>query len=107
MYQGTIFSEIYSDQNLSRRLVQNVGHVKHAAWRAIKSRQVVINHARGFFDFRVSKFAKNDDDDGHFIQKFFYVDNIDRDIDITASTTKGSDSWFSIRSTGTELVLEV
>ena len=84
-----------------------VGHVKHAAWRAIKSRQVVINHARGFFDFCVSKFAKNDDDGGHFIQKFFYVDNIDRDIDITASTTKGSDSWFSVRSTGTELVLEV
>ena len=84
-----------------------VGRVKHAAWRAIKSRQVVINHAQGFFDFCVSKFAKNDDDDGHFIQKFFYVDNIDRDIKITASTTKGSDSWFSVRSTGTELVLEV
>ena len=46
-----------------------VGCVKHAAWRAIKSQQVVINHAQGFFDFCVSKFAKNDNDDGHFIQK--------------------------------------
>ena len=33
---------------------------------------------------------------------------IDRNLDeITAGMTKGSDSWYSVRSTGTELVLEV
>ena len=54
----------------------------------------------------MSKFAGNQD--GNFIQKFFYVDNIDRkSVAITATTTKGSDSWYSVRSMGTELVLEV
>ena len=43
----------------------------------------------------------------HFIQKFFYVHDIDRDsIEITAETRRGSDSWYSVRSIGTELVLE-
>ena len=48
--------------------------------------------------------------DGHFIQKFFYVSltTIDRNLDeIIAGMTKGSDIWYSVRSTGTELVLEV
>ena len=49
-------------------------------------------------------FANNQD--GYFIQKFFYIHNIDRKSEITAATTKGSDSWYSVQSTGTELVLE-
>ena len=85
-----------------------VGRVKYAAWRAIKSRQAIIRNAKEFFNFCVEKFARNDNNDRNFIQKFFYVDDIDRDsTEITAETTKGSDSWFSVRSTGTELVLEV
>ena len=85
-----------------------VGRVKHAAWRAIKSRQVIIKKAEDFYQFCFSKFGNNED--GHFIQKFFYVPlmTIDRNFDeITAGMTKGSDSWYSVRSTGTELVLEV
>ena len=86
-----------------------VGRVKHAAWRrAIKSRQVIIKKAEDFYQFCVSKFSNNED--GHFIQNFFYVPltTIDRNLnEITAGTTKGSDSWCSVRSTGTELVLEV
>ena len=85
-----------------------VGRVKHAAWRAIKSRQVVIKQAEDLYEFCVSKFGNNDD--GPFIQKFFYVPSttIERNnYEITAGTTKGSDSWYSVRSTGTQLVLEV
>ena len=85
-----------------------VGRVKYAAWRVIKSRQAIIRNAKEFFNFCVEKFARNDNNDRNFIQKFFYVDDIDRDsTEITAETTKGSDSWFSVCSTGTELVLEV
>ena len=85
-----------------------VGRAKYAAWRAIKSRQAIIRNAKEFFNFCVEKFARNDNNDRNFIQKFFYVDDIDRhSTEITAETTKGSDSWFSVRSTGTELVLEV
>ena len=85
-----------------------VGRVKHAARRAIKSRQVVIKEAQDFYKFCVSKFEKNDD--GHFIQKFFYVPSAEIDRvskEITAETSKGSDSWYSVRSVGTQLVLEV
>ena len=68
-----------------------VGQVKYAAWRAIKSRQVVIKGPKDLYEFCVSKFAGNQD--GNFIQKFFYVDNIDRkSVAITATTMKGSDS---------------
>ena len=45
--------------------------VKHAAWRGIKSRQVIIRNAKDFFDFCVQKFGRNENNDSHFIQKYF------------------------------------
>ena len=86
-----------------------VGRVKHAAWRAIKSRQVIIKNALDFFHFCQSKFKNSD---GSFIQKFFYIQKTDIEKDrltteIKATTTKGSNSWYSVRSTGTNLILEV
>ena len=86
-----------------------VGRVKHTAWRAIKSRQVVIRNALEFFHFCESTSHKKE---GSFIQKFFYVAETDIESDresipIVADTSPGSNKWFSVRSTGTNLFLEV
>ena len=82
-----------------------VGRIKNAAMRAIKSRQVVLKNAFDFYKFCVSKFKNTD---GAFQQKFFFVGEINRKWkELTANTTHGSSSWSSVRSTGTDMVLEV
>ena len=82
-----------------------VGRIKNAAMRAIKSRQVVLKNAFDFYKFCVSKFKNTD---GAFQQKFFFVGEIDRKWkELTAHTTHGSSSWSGVRSTGTDMVLEV
>ena len=86
-----------------------VGRVKHTAWRAIKSRTAVIRNALEFFHFCESTPHKKE---GSFSQKFFYVAETDiendrESIPIVAATTPGSNKWFSLRSTGTNLIIEV
>ena len=81
-----------------------VGRVKSAATRAVKAWQVIIRSAQEFYTFCVDKLIKNTT--GTFVQKFFYIDNIDRNQTIEAVTTKSSSIWFSVRSCGLPYVIE-
>ena len=81
-----------------------VGRVKAAATRAVKARQVLIWSAREFYDFCKQKLNRNTA--GTFIQNFFYIENINRDVPIVAVTTKSSSTWHSVRSFGIPLVVE-
>ena len=69
----------------------------------------MIRNALEFFDFCESTPHKKE---GSFSQKFFYVAETDiendrESIPIVAATTPGSNKWFSLRSTGTNLIVEV
>ena len=81
-----------------------VGRVTFAATRAVKAGQVIIRSAQEFYSFCVEKLNKNTS--GTFVQKFFYIDNIDRTQTIEAVTTKTSSTWFSVRSCGAPYVIE-
>ena len=81
-----------------------VGRVEAAATRAVKTRQVIIQSAQEFYDFCVDKLNKNSS--GTFAQKFFYIDNIDRNQPIEAVTMKSSSTWHSVRSCGVPYVME-
>ena len=81
-----------------------VGRVKAAATRAVKARQVIICSAQEFYNFCEAKLNKNST--GTFMQKFFYIDGIDRNQPIEAVTTKTSSTWHSVRSCGVPYVIE-
>ena len=81
-----------------------VGRVKAAATRAVKAQQVIIRTAEEFYNFCVNKLNKNLS--GTFVQKFFYIDSINRNQPIEAVTTKSSSTWHSVRSCGFPYVVE-
>ena len=70
----------------------------------MKAQQVIIRSAQEFYSFCVDKLNKNTS--GTFVQKFFYIHNIDRNQTIEAVTTKTSSTWFSVRSCGVPYVIE-
>ena len=88
-----------------------VSHIKLAAKRAVKARQVVIKNAKDFADFCKSKFAHKTYDEKlqqHFIQEFFLIEVIERDdSEIVAVTSANTHSLYSVCSTGEICIVEV
>ena len=70
----------------------------------MKAQQVIIRTAEEFYNFCVDKLNKNLS--GTFVQKFFYIDSIDRNQPIEVVTTKSSSTWHSVRSCGFPYVVE-
>ena len=81
-----------------------VSRVKAAAATAVKAQQVIIRSAEEFYDFYVQKLNKHSS--GSFVQKNFYIHNIDRNEPIQAVMTKTSSLWHSVRSCGVPYVIE-
>ena len=86
-----------------------VGRIKAAARRAVKSRKAITGNAEEFPNFCKEKFEKNafkSEGEQYFIQKFFYVTNINGRKKIEAVTTTHTRSFFSIHSTSNFCVIE-
>ena len=89
-----------------------VGRIKSAAKRAVKAHRVVIQNAQQFADFCKSQFKHNayDPQKGevqHFLQEFFFVEEIPRDDSlVVAVTTPNTHSFYSICSTGKFCIIE-
>ena len=84
-----------------------VGRIKQAASRAVKNREAIIRDASEFHSFCEKKFVDNIDREGRFTQKFFLINDINRDSStIVATTTPGTRSFHSVRSTGRFCVME-
>ena len=88
-----------------------VGRIKGAAKKAVKSHQVIIQNAMDFWKFCTDKYSyKNYDKDSakpqYFIEKLFFVTDIEREEEIVAVTAPNIRSFYSIRSTGKFCIIE-